>query len=143
MNGERILVVEDAKLLRTVLQAQLEAQGYTVTSAANVSEAIHATQTEVPDVMILDVTLLDTDPFAGLTDGFSFLSLLRRAHPEADFPVIVHTGDPTPEVEARAKANGVFAVIRKGISTQELVSIVRLALDEWAARRADCGTAQG
>jgi CheY-like chemotaxis protein len=130
MSAERILVVEDTKLLLHLLQCQLEAQGYEVLAAATIAEAMHITQTEMPDLMILDLTVLDSDPFAGLTDGFAFLSLLRRAHPEATFPVIVHTGDPSPQVEARARASGVFAVIRKGITTQELISIVRLALEE-------------
>jgi CheY-like chemotaxis protein len=135
MSAERILVVEDTNLLREALTCQLEAQGYQVTGAASVSEALHATQVWTPDLMILDLTLLDTDPFAGLTDGFAFLRLLRRSHPEANFPVLIHTGDPTPEVKARAKASGVFAVIQKGVTTHELVSIVRLALDEWASSR--------
>jgi CheY-like chemotaxis protein len=135
MNAERILVVEDTQLLLSVLKLQLESQGYEVLAAATISEAMHATQTQMPDLMILDLTVLDSDPFAGLTDGFAFLSLLRRSHPEADFPVIIHTGDPSPEVEARAAASGVYAVIRKGIQTGEFASIVRLALDDWAARR--------
>ncbi len=141
MAAECILVVEDANLLRTALQVQLQAQGYEVMSAPTISAAMHATQTRLPDLLILDLTVLDADPFAGLTDGFSFLSLLRRSHPEADFPVIVYTGDPSPAVQAKANANNVFAVIRKGIQTQELISIVRLALDEWANRR-PCGAAQ-
>jgi two-component system, OmpR family, alkaline phosphatase synthesis response regulator PhoP len=136
MNDERILVVEDTELLLDALKVQMEAQGYQVTGVTSVSQALHVTQTQTPDLMILDLTLLDDDPFAGLTDGFAFLRLLRRNHPEADFPVIIHTGDPSPEVETRAKANGVFAVIRKGIPTSELVGIVRLALDEWQGRQA-------
>jgi CheY-like chemotaxis protein len=134
MNDEHILVVEDTRLLLDALRVQMEAQGYRVTGAASVSEALHLTQSQTPDLMILDLTLLDDDPFAGLTDGFAFLRLLRRNHPEAEFPVIIHTGDPSPEVQARATAEGVFAVIRKGIPTSELIGIVRLALDEWQGR---------
>ncbi len=135
MNTECILVVEDARLLLSVLTAQLHAQGYEAIGAATISEAIHVTHTRVPDLLILDLTVLDSDPFAGLTDGFAFLSMLRRSHPEADFPVIVYTGDPSSEVDARAAAEGVFAVVRKGTPTGEFASIVRLALDEWGARR--------
>jgi CheY-like chemotaxis protein len=142
MKTERILVVEDARLLLSVLTAQLQAQGYEVIGAVTISEAMHLTQTQMPDLLILDLTVLDTDPFAGLTDGFAFLSMLRRNHPEADFPVIVYTGDPSPEVDARARAEGVFAVVRKGAPTGEFASIVRLALDEWQSRRdAPCADA--
>lgn len=136
MSSERILIVEDVPVLREILQAQLEAQGYQVIGAATISEAMRLTRTEVPDLMILDLTVLDSDPFGGLTDGFAFLGLFRRNHPEADFPVIIHTGNPSPEVDARAKAQGVYAVIRKGISTGELIGIVGLALEEWAIKRA-------
>jgi CheY-like chemotaxis protein len=136
MSAERILIVEDSPTLRDLLQANLEAYGYHVVGAATIAEAMNATRTAVPDLMILDLTVLDEDPFSGLSDGFAFLSLFERSHPEADFPVVIHTGNPSPEVKARAQAHGVYAVIQKGISIKELVCIVRLALEEWALKRA-------
>ena len=136
MSDRHILVVEDDPLGLSLLMAKLSANGYQVTGAANVSQAMHATQAQAPDLMILDLNLLGDDPFAGLTDGYAFLSLLRRNHPDSNFPVIIHTGDPSPDLEAKAQAHGVYAVVRKGAHTVELLSIVGLALTEWEIKLA-------
>jgi DNA-binding response OmpR family regulator len=136
MNAEHIMVVDDDADLRSALEAQLQANGYRVTGVSGVSEAMHATQHELPDLMILDLTLLDGDPFAGLSDGFAFFRLLRRNHPEANFPVIIYSGDHSPEVEARARTLGAFAVFEKGRTLDELLSAVRLALVERNAQPA-------
>jgi DNA-binding response OmpR family regulator len=129
MSGEHILVVEDDQLVQSILQARLRAQGYKVTQAGSVTQALHATSSQAPDLMILDLTLLDGDPFAGLTDGLAFLSLLRRTKPEAAFPVIIYSVDDSPAVQARARALGVCAVLKKGGRLNEVLDTVRHTLD--------------
>lgn len=128
MSAERILVVEDDKELLAILGETLQTRGYEVTCAASVSEAISATWSAAPDLILLDLTLLDTDPFAGLTDGFAFLHLLRRNHPEKEVEVIIHSGNDSPEIQERAQKAGVFAVLRKGCPIEELLGTVRLGL---------------
>jgi hypothetical protein len=54
----------------------------------------------MPDLLILDLSLAAAD-LAELTDGFAFLRLLRRNHPEADPAVIFYSVNHSPEVEAR------------------------------------------
>ncbi len=129
MSCENILVVEDDKVTQRCLQARLSEQGYQVTTASTVAEALHALRAGLPDLMLLDLTLLDSDPFGGLTDGFALLSVLHRNFPETLCPVIIHTGDTSDSVEARAQADGVFAVFQKGTPTSELLAAVRPALD--------------
>ncbi|MBI5385462.1 MAG: response regulator [Verrucomicrobia bacterium] len=119
----------------SLLSSRLQAEGYQVTRAVSVSEALRVTRNELPDLLILDLTLLDGDPFAGLTDGFAFLIMARRSHPEADFPVIVHTVDASPAVQARAKALGAVTVFQKGRPFAELLRVIRGALDERAQAR--------
>src|SRR5687768_11305520 len=109
MNTEHILVVEDTNLIRVLVRSRLEAAGYQVAGASTVSEALQAIKTRMPDLLILDLSLAG-EGFADLTDGFAFLSLLRRNHPEADPAVIIYSVDHSPEVEARAKSMGAIAV---------------------------------
>ncbi len=130
MGSEHIFVVEDDPVVTKVLQSQLLEQGYQVTTLPTVADAMRAVRAQTPDLMILDLTLLDDDPFGGLTDGFAFLMLLRRNFPASDFPVIIHSVDDSPKVLARAQECGVYAVVKKGTAIIDLLNVVRTALDE-------------
>jgi two-component system, OmpR family, KDP operon response regulator KdpE len=134
MNNEHILMVEDSKLILTLVTSKLRSEGYQVTAAANVPEALHATTQALPDLLILDLTLLDGDPFSGLTDGFAFLRLLQRGSPAADLPVIIYSANDSALVHAKAKAFGVAAVVPKGRPIRDLLHTVREVLDERKAR---------
>ena len=129
MNSEHILVVEDTNLVRILVRSRLEAAGYQVVGAGTVSEALQAIKTRMPDLLILDLSLATTD-LAELTDGFAFLSLLRRNHPEADPAVIIYSVNHSPEVEARARTLGAAAVIDKKGGVPALLNTVRATLDE-------------
>jgi CheY-like chemotaxis protein len=133
MSNESILVVEDDAVVIKVLETHLKNAGYNVVGAANAAEAIRATVTKQPDLMILDLTLLDGVSVNGLRDGLSVLQWLRRTLPEARFPVIVHTSDSSPDLVERTAPYGVSSVFRKGTPAKELLDAVRQALD---ARRA-------
>jgi len=77
--------------------------------------------------MILDLTLGVC--VNGLRDGLSLLQWMRRALPEAAFPVIVHTSDTSPDLAERTELEGVACVFRKGTAIKDLISAVRKALD--------------
>ncbi len=130
MSNERILIVEDEPPVMNSLGALLCAAGYEVTGAATVAEAMRALRVEIPDLMVLDLTLLDADPFGGLSDGFAFIQVLRRSFRDLTFPIIIHTAEESPTLEARAQAAGVFALCRKGCDPAELLSAIREALDQ-------------
>jgi CheY-like chemotaxis protein len=138
MNGEHILVVEDDRLALSLLGAKIGAQGYRVTRAATIAEALCLTRHEMPALLVLDLKVLDDDPFSGLTDGFAFLSLLRRNHPEARIPVVIYSIDDSPAVRTKAKALGVAAVVSKRQPMTELLAVIRKTLDEAGAPPGPC-----
>ena len=128
MYGPVILVVEDDPVVMKVLDTQLTAAGYQVVGAPKGVHAVAAVRARKPDLMILDLGLLDENPGNSLNDGFAFLHYLRWTLPDTDFPVIIHTADSSPKVEEHARASGVFAVFRKGDNLGDLISAVRNAL---------------
>ncbi|HMJ88169.1 MAG TPA: response regulator [Candidatus Acidoferrum sp.] len=130
MGNEHILVVEDVLLVRNQLRARLKETGYKVSVASKVSDALHLVRTEMPDLVVLDLTLPEEDPFASLTDGFAFLRLLRSTYAQADAAVIIYSANRTPDVEARAMSMGVSAVIEKKQGLTALITAIRSALDE-------------
>ena len=107
----RVLIVDDNRVVRTVLQRQLATQGCDVVCAETSSEAIHAAQEQKLDLLIVD-SRLDADPLEAIRDGFTLSSWLRRTLPDPNFRVIIHTKDPSPEVDARAQAEGNTEVYR-------------------------------
>jgi CheY-like chemotaxis protein len=129
-------VVEDDKVVRNVLELQLQQQGYEVVMVATASEAIHAAQEQAPDLLILDLAL-DSDPLESIRDGFVLLGWLRRMLPDVHFPVIIHTQNRSPEVEARAQAEGVYAVFRKGSGARKFLDLVQQALADRLAQTGD------
>ncbi|MEK7669750.1 MAG: response regulator, partial [Bacteroidota bacterium] len=59
----KILVVDDEDALRTVLSAELEGEGYQVTTAADGQEAINVLTTSGFDLILLDIKMPNVDGF--------------------------------------------------------------------------------
>ena len=129
MSKARILIVEDDPLTLEVLAMQLRAAHYEVDGVTSAIAAIQATQQASPDLMILDLSLLEDYPFHAIRDGFGVLSWLRRTVPEADFPVIIHTASDSPTVAHHAQAHGAYSVFKKGGPFADLLLTIRCALD--------------
>ena len=127
MSAPRVLVVEDERVSRSLLARQLKAKGYDVMATATASEAIHAANERKPDLLILDLTL-NADPLEAMREGFTLLGWLRRMLPDPIFPVIIHTGDSSPELDARAQTENVYAVVRKDGELSKLLELVGQAL---------------
>lgn len=130
MSAPHILVVEDVLLIRNQLRIRLQSEGSRITVASNVSQALRAVRAQMPDLVVLDLTLPDEDPFSGLNDGFAFLRLMNATYAQASAVVIVYTGNKTPEIEARAKAAGVSKTLAKNEGVVALLSAIRSVLEE-------------
>lgn len=130
MSKPSILIVEDNPVVFKLLEGTLTYRGYDVMTATNGAEALKAATARVPDLLILDLTL-DGDPSDALRDGFALLGFLRFKLPGTQFPVIIHTEDQSPRVDARSKSEGVFAVTRKSKGVRELIETVERALKEF------------
>ncbi len=135
MSSQTILIVEDEQAVRDALQSQLEAAGYEVMAAASGTEAMHVARDRRPDLMILDLNLIDSDPCDSLGDGFALMQWLRRTLPGPYFPVIIHTANNSPTVATSAQAQGAFAVCIKGDDPRRLLQTVRQALSGLNAQR--------
>jgi len=137
MSAEKILVVEDNAMDMSILTRRLSAEGYNVSRAINGSAAIRAARTNMPDLMILDLTLMSEERLnTPLWDGFSLLEWMRRTLPNMDIPVVIHTGSAYASVAAQARLCGVSLVFEKSEDIDELLAAVRMVLDERRPKRA-------
>jgi len=83
----RVLVVDDERLVRWALCQRLRADGFEVTEASTVAEALE--QARTVDAAILDYRLPDGDG----------ISVLRRLHEvDPDLPVVMLTANKDVEI---------------------------------------------
>lgn len=81
----KVLLVEDDDNLATVLKVVIEQEGYELTRADRLTQALDYLRGTVPHVVILDLTLPDGN-------GLELLEAMRADGRTVDVPVIVTTG---------------------------------------------------
>ena len=114
----RVVVVDDAPEVRTVLTTQLRlAGGFDVVGqGANGRDAIDLASRLAPDLVVLDVSMPDMD-------GLDALVGIRVAAPATK--VVMLSGFAAEELAERARALGAAAFLQKDLPTEELPGRLR------------------
>ena len=124
MNGEtrRILVAEDDRFLRKAAEMALKRQGYTVLTAADGEEALRAAQSELPDLILLDLIMPKLN-------GFDVLQALKKDAPTAHIPVIILSNlGQDRDVQQAMDAGAAAYFIKTDLSLQALGQRVEVVL---------------
>ena len=116
---KKILVVGDDPSARTMLKRVLGGAGYQVRSAAGCSAAVHAAQTAPPDLVLLDLEVLEGD-------GWDVFGRLTRRWPS--LPVAIISARPNQVFTALAA--GVGALLEKPLHIPQTLRTVRRLLRE-------------
>src|SRR2546429_1399040 len=116
-----ILVVDDEKTIADGLRMTLESEGYGVRTAGSVREALGALVQGDPHVAVVDLMLPDGD-------GLSLTRELKRRDPALEVIVITAYGSVRKAMEA-TKSAGAFYVLEKPFDPDELLGLVKNALD--------------
>jgi two-component system nitrogen regulation response regulator NtrX len=116
-----VLVFEDNELTTMGIATTLVNEGYLVLTAATGHDALESLRQPLSpiDVVILDVHLPDAS-------GIDICARLRELYPH--LPVIVCTGEATPEEVVQLLRLGVHRYFQKPISPDELLAAVEAAL---------------
>jgi CheY-like chemotaxis protein len=120
----RILVVEDTHDLRELLRAVFESEGYEVIEASDGIEAVEVALAELPDAIIMDMSL-------PRIDGHTAVKIIRREPALRSTPVIACTAHNQWEWRGKSIVAGCDAFITKPIDIARL----RAVLTELLARR--------
>jgi two-component system, chemotaxis family, chemotaxis protein CheY len=116
--GKRILVVDDAHLVRRFYRDALERVGFTVDEALNGVEALERVLVETFDLAIVDVNMPQMD-------GFTFIRALRKqAAPMSSIPALVISTEAGPQDKAAARAAGANFYLVKPVSQAMLIEHV-------------------
>ena len=119
--GATVLVVEDDEMVAEVVRVGLGAEDFNVVHAANPQAGVAAAVQERPDLVLLDVTRVETG-------GWDALARMRHEADIDDVPIIVMSPRTLPADEVRGYSLGVTAYLTKPFTAEELISAVRDAL---------------
>lgn len=120
----RILIVDDDRALRHVLAELLKAAGHTVDQTADGRDALNRVDSDLYDIVLLDVGL----------PGVNGLDVLAHARAAASPPiVIVMTADDTPETLLGAVRRQAYRYLRKPFAPSAIVEVVDDAIAQEAA----------
>ncbi len=114
----RILVVEDDREIRALIQASLSVEGFDVQTAVSLSEASALVKHAPPDVIVLDLGLPDGD-------GATLVREVRRLHA---LPILVVSARHQEAQKIALLDAGADDYLTKPFSVAELLARVRVAL---------------
>jgi len=121
MAKAKILIIDDEKLIRTMLTELLQGKGYTIVTAVDGATGLAAAQKEKPNVIILDVLM------PGM-DGFEVCQALKNDVATTSIPVIILTASEEPHLTKKAfKAGAAFTLVKTS-KPERLLSTLHLAL---------------
>lgn len=89
----RVMVVDDARFMRTRLANLLTSNGYEVIEAENGQDAVDKFPVETPDLVLMDITMPQLD-------GISALKKIRETNPAAKVIMCSAVGQQSTVVEA-------------------------------------------
>ena len=118
--AKRVLVVDDAALVRLYYRQTLERAGFAVEEALNGLEALEKVLLDPVDLLIVDINMPQMD-------GLTFIDALRRQdQPVGATPTLVTSTESGPQDFAAARAAGANLYLPKPIARETLVEVARM-----------------
>jgi threonine synthase len=104
----KIVIVEDTAEARRLIRRILQSQGnFTILEASNGRAGLEMIQKELPDLIVLDLMMPETD-------GFTVIETLRSKPETAAIPVIVTTAKELTPDEKNRLSGQIQALLQKG-----------------------------
>ncbi len=131
-----ILIVDDERDIRELIGDILEDEGYTTRLAGNSQEAMAQVAEQPPALLILDIWLKDSK-----MDGIDILKCVKRDYP--DVPVVIISGHGNIEIAVAAIKQGAYDFIEKPFNIDQLLVVIRRAMETSLLRRENSKLKQG
>jgi two-component system chemotaxis response regulator CheY len=117
---KRVLVVDDAALVRLYYRGALEGHGFEVVEALNGIEGLEKLLAAPFDLLVVDVNMPQMD-------GLTFVETMRRQPlPLAATPVLVASTEAGPQDLAAARAAGANFYVVKPVGQDALAEYARM-----------------
>lgn len=123
MADRRILVVDDEKMIHTVMKIVLGKHGYQVHSAFDTVQAPMMARQLKPDLIVLDITM----PGGGGYEAFKRLQMISST---STIPILVYTSLPADEVVKRIPERPDVAHLTKPAAPEAILAAAQKLLGE-------------
>jgi CheY-like chemotaxis protein len=117
MAATKILLVDDDKTLNTLMRILLEREGFDITVASNVGEALKLISSEPYDVLLTDLHM------PGAADGLTVISAMRHLNPNAI--AVLLTSFPEMDVAAQAILRQADEIMIKRADPLDMVESIK------------------
>ena len=125
---KKILIVDDEKDIRFILNEILTESGYSVSTLGTIKEAENYISQNVFDLALLDV-LLDEKS----RDGLYLLNLIKNKN--KNLPVIMMSGHANIQIAVNSVKDGAFEFLEKPFNTSRLLNFVKRALENFELKK--------
>lgn len=115
----RILVADDDKNTRRLMQALLQAEGYEVTTAENGAEALEVIERETVDLVVLDIMMPEMD-------GYEFTRTVRETN--AELPILMVSAKQLPADRKKGFIAGTDDYMTKPVDEEEMLLHIKALL---------------
>ena len=123
-----ILIVDDEKDIRELISEILIDEGFSTRLASNSAECLNQVSNAPPSLLILDIWLKDSN-----MDGIDILKKVKVDYPQV--PVVIISGHGNIEIAVSAIKQGAYDFIEKPFNIEQLLVVVRRAMETSSLRR--------
>jgi CheY-like chemotaxis protein len=117
---KRVLIIEDNAAIRENTAELLELNRFSVLTAENGQSGFELAKTSVPDIILCDMMMPDTD-------GRQFLKLVKEEDITANIPLVFFSaGSLSPEIQEKL-VTGNNGYLKKPFTEEDLLNAVRKA----------------
>ncbi len=117
----KVLIADDSRFQRQMMASSLFSRKFEIIFAADTLQTCMLAMRSSPDVILLDINM------PGGT-GIEVLKRLRVSVKTQQIPVIVITGNESPQTEQAARELGAFDFLHKPVDLEKLSDVVDRAL---------------
>ncbi|MFA6534312.1 MAG: response regulator [Patescibacteria group bacterium] len=120
----RILLVEDEAALVNIYHDYLEMNGYDFLSTKDIQEALQLTETEQPDLVLLDIIIPKPENTVA-EQGWEYLTAVKKNPKTKDIPIVVFTNLDTHKDRLKSEKLGAAGYIfKRDCTPREVVAAI-------------------
>ena len=123
-----ILIVDDEKDIRELISEILIDEGFSTRLSSNSAECLSQVSSAPPSLLILDIWLKDSN-----MDGIDILKRVKIDYPQV--PIVIISGHGNIEIAVSAIKQGAYDFIEKPFNIEQLLVVVRRAMETSSLRR--------
>jgi two-component system chemotaxis response regulator CheY len=114
LNGKKVLVVDDSRMIRMILRQEFEKQSCLVIEAADGQEGVEKFRNEQPDLTIMDLVMPKMN-------GLEAIGEIRKVASEAKVIVLTSTSKKSDVLAAASL--GIRGYVKKPINSEKLLEL--------------------